>query len=84
MVETLERHHLAHKHLRAQTGQEGPRPRVDSPVSETIHHRLVKHVVSRSVFRKAGPPSRTFEPLVQWGSRLAAVSGFGVGLGVFR
>ena len=31
----------SHKHLRAQTGQEGPRPRVDSPVSEPIHHRLV-------------------------------------------
>jgi len=31
----------SHKHLRAQTGQEGPRPRVDSPVSEPTHHRLV-------------------------------------------
>ena len=76
----------SHKHLRAQTGQEGPRPRVDSPVSEPIHHRLVislreaAHAVpglglARPVQNalRAGASSarRALLRPLGWGSRLA-------------
>src|SRR5210317_1873051 len=76
----------SHKHLRAQTGQEGPRPRVDSPVSEPIHHRLVislrsaAHAVPglglarpvRNALRAgASSARRALLRALGWGSRLA-------------